>query len=102
MQEPKLPPKFDDLSLEELERDPRGCIERLRASARPAKLAVDGEPELVVQSLEAYQHLLEKLERAEATVGIFRGLESARRGEGVPLDEAFRQIREGAARRRIA
>jgi hypothetical protein len=100
MQDPKLPPKFDELSLEELERDPRGCIERLRTSARPAKLAADGEPELVVQSLEAYQHLLERLKRAEATVGIYRGLDEVRRGETVPLDQAFREIRERAAKRR--
>jgi predicted transcriptional regulator len=62
-------------------------------------LIVEGGEELVILSASAHKRLIQRLNRAEATVGIYRGLESARRGEGVPLDEAFRQIREDAARR---
>ena len=41
----------------------------------------------------AYQALLDRLDRAEAIVGINRGLVSMRRGEGRPADEALDELR---------
>lgn len=57
---------------------------RLRSSNRPIVLTVDGRPELVVQSAEAYQALLEenrrlKLGRLRDEVAV--GADQAERGE---------------------
>jgi predicted transcriptional regulator len=88
------------ISLEDLAREPAIHLERLRESGRPARVVVDGGEAAVIQSADAHKRLIQRLDRAEATVGIYPGLDEARRGEAVPLDEAFRQIREDAARRR--
>jgi predicted transcriptional regulator len=98
--DPVFAPIRAAVSLEDLAREPAGHLERLRESGRPAMLVVDGREEVVIQSADAHKRLIQRLDRAEATVGIRRGLDGARRGEGVPLDEAFRQIREDADRRR--
>jgi hypothetical protein len=42
----------------------------------------------------AYQELLDRLDRAEAIVGINRGLVSMRRGEGKPAREVFDELRK--------
>jgi len=56
-------------------------------------LTVNGKAELVVRDAEAYQDLLDRLDRAEAIVGINRGLVSMRRGEEIPAEEALDQLR---------
>ena len=96
MDEPIFPPMFDQASIEEFDRDRAEFVDCLRKTGRPAKLEVEGGAEIVIQSAEAYRRLLERLETAEESVGIYRGIESGRRGEALPLDEAFRQIRESA------
>ena len=48
-------------------------------------LTVNGEAEVVVQSAEAYQKLLESHDLLERLRGISRGLDQAKRGEGRPL-----------------
>lgn len=100
MKNPILPPSFDHISAEEFDRERSRCVERLRKTGRPAVMTVDADDDLVILSADAYRRLLERLETAEESVGIYRGIESARRGEGIPLDEAFRQIRESARERR--
>lgn len=92
----KLPHEIDEYPLEDFVRDPRSLIERLQTSGRPTKLTIDGEPQLIIQSRDGYEQLLAKLDRAEALVGIYRGREDICLGRTLPLDEAFRQIRERA------
>ena len=48
---------------------------------------------MVVQDVTSYQRLLDLAERAAAIEGIRRGLESAARGEGRPVDEVFAELR---------
>jgi PHD/YefM family antitoxin component YafN of YafNO toxin-antitoxin module len=80
-------------SLTDFQRNAREHIHRLRQSGRPAVLTVNGKAEVVVQDAEAYQELLDRLDRAEAIVGINRGLVSMRRGEGRPADEVDGELR---------
>lgn len=79
--------------LTDFQRNARAYISRLRESRRPAVLTVNGKAELVGQDAEAYQELLDRLDRAEAIVGIDRGLVSMRRGEGRPAEEVLDDIR---------
>lgn len=80
-------------SLTDFQRNAREHIRRLRQSGRPAVLTVNGRAELVVQDAQAYQDLLDRLDRAEAIVGINRGLVSLRREEGRSAGEAMDELR---------
>lgn len=51
------------------------------------------KPEVVVLDSMEYQELLNRLDHAEAIVGIQRGLTSMERGEGVPAEEAVDRLR---------
>lgn len=77
----------------DLQRGAHELMKRLKETRRPEVLTTDAEGEIVVQDADAYQELLDKLDRAEAIVGIQRGLASMRRGEGVPAEEALDQLR---------
>ena len=76
------------------QRNAKTHIERLHKHRRPELLTVHGQPEVVVQDAEAYEELLSVVERAEAILGIQRGLESLRAGRGQSIDEAFAAIRK--------
>ena len=68
-------------------------VERLRRKRKPEVLTINGKAALVVQDAASYQELLNQLERAEATAGIQRGIESMIRGEGRPASEFFAEFR---------
>lgn len=81
-------------TLTEFQRNTKEHIDRLKKTRRPELLTVHGKPEIIIQDAEAYQRLLDVLDRAEAIVGVQRGLESMRAGRGKPLDEAFDSLRD--------
>jgi hypothetical protein len=56
---------------------------------------VNGEAEVVVQSAEAYQKLLDDRELLDSIRGISRGLEQAKRGEGRPMREFLENLAKG-------
>ncbi|HEX2205086.1 MAG TPA: type II toxin-antitoxin system Phd/YefM family antitoxin [Longimicrobium sp.] len=89
-------------SLTDFQRNTREHIERLKETGRPSVLTVNGRAEVVVQSAEAYQALLDALERAEALLDIHEGFESVARGEGRPAAEVFESIRARARERKRA
>ena len=86
--------KLEDIcSLTDFQRHAREHIDRLNETGRPAVLTVNGKAEVVVQNAARYQELVDRLDRAEAIVGISRGLASMRRGEGVPAEKALDALR---------
>ena len=72
-------------SLSDFQRNTKGHIRKLKKTGKPAVLTVNGQAEVVVQSAEAYQKLLDDHELLESIRGISRGLEQAKRGEGRPM-----------------
>jgi PHD/YefM family antitoxin component YafN of YafNO toxin-antitoxin module len=74
-------------SLSDFQRNTRERIAKLKTTGNPAVLTVNGHAEVVVQSAEAYQKLLEDQETLEALRSVSRGLEQAQRGEGRPMRE---------------
>jgi PHD/YefM family antitoxin component YafN of YafNO toxin-antitoxin module len=84
---------YDICSLTEFQRNTRQHIERLKQTRRPEILTVNGRAKLVVQDAEVYQELLDRLDRAEAIVGVQRGLVSMRRGAGDSAEEALESLR---------
>jgi PHD/YefM family antitoxin component YafN of YafNO toxin-antitoxin module len=67
--------------------------DKIARDGRPHVLTEDGRPKLVVQDAEAYQRIVEALDRAEAVQGIRAGLESIKRGEGKPARKVIDEIR---------
>lgn len=81
-------------SLTHFKRNTTEVIEQLKATGEPIVLTVNGKAEIVVQHAASYRRMLEFIDRAEAIIGIKKGLESMARGEGVPAEEAFEQLRK--------
>ena len=69
-------------------------IVRLKRRGRPEVLTINGKAEVVVQDAEAYQKLLEAVDRAETIAGIRRGLESMKQGKGRTLEEFDNYMRK--------
>ncbi len=74
-------------SLSDFQRNTKDYIRKLKKSGRPAILTVNGQAEIIVQSADAYQELLDDRELLDTIRGIGRGLEQAKRGDGKPLRE---------------
>ena len=74
-------------SLSDFQRNAKDHIRKLKRSGKPAVLTVNGEAEVVVQSAEAYQKLLDDRELLDSIRDISRGLEQAKRGEGRSMRE---------------
>ncbi len=72
-------------SLSDFQRNAKVHVQALKASGDPAVLTVNGQAELVVQSAEAYQRLLDDHELLDTIRNISRGLDQAKRGEGKPM-----------------
>jgi PHD/YefM family antitoxin component YafN of YafNO toxin-antitoxin module len=75
--------------LTDFQRHTKAHLKRLKETGRPHVLTVNGRAELVVQDAEAYQKLLEAVDRAEALEGIRRGLEDVKAGRTRPLAEVL-------------
>jgi prevent-host-death family protein len=86
-------------ALSDFQRNSKSFIRRLKKSGDPAVLTVNGHAEVVVQSAEAYQKLVEGHQLLETLRSISRGLEEAKRGEGRSM-RSF--IEELAARHGIS
>ena len=74
-------------SLSEFQRNTRDHISKLKSSGAPVVLTVNGQAEVVVQSAEAYQKLLDDQSLLESLRSVSRGMEQAKRGEGRSLRE---------------
>ena len=74
-------------SLSDFQRNTRDHIRKLKKSGKPAVLTVNGEAEVVVQSAQAYQRLLDDQELLQNIRSIGLGLEQAKRGEGRSMRE---------------
>ena len=72
-------------SLSDFQRNTKDHLRKLKKTGKPAVLTVNGQAEVVVQSAEAYQRLLDDHELLESIRGISRGLEQAKRGKGRPM-----------------
>lgn len=79
-------------SLTEFQRNAKSYLERMRETGKPVILTVNGRAEAVVQDAEAYQQLLERLDRAETVAALRVALAEEERGEAVPAMEALKAL----------
>lgn len=78
--------------LDHFKRHTAAFRERLKKTGEPEVLTVDGKAELVVQSAEAYQKLLDKVEELDTRAAMFEGLAEARAGQAKPMSEVFAEL----------
>ncbi|NEQ97783.1 MAG: type II toxin-antitoxin system Phd/YefM family antitoxin [Cyanothece sp. SIO2G6] len=79
--------------LSEFQRSAKSFLTTLKDTRSPMVLTVNGKAAVVVQDAESYQQLLEPIERLEVMAGIRQSIEEFDQGKGMPLDEAFQQLR---------
>jgi PHD/YefM family antitoxin component YafN of YafNO toxin-antitoxin module len=82
------------LSVTEFNRNTKEHIRWLKKTGKPEVLTINGHAEIVVQSAEGYQKLLDAAELSQTLAGIQRGLEQAKRGEGRPMREFLKELAE--------
>ncbi len=87
----------DVYSLTDFQRNARDHIERLQQTGRAEILTVNGRSEVVVQSAEAYQELLDVVDRAESVLGIHRGLLDLREDRADDLEDVMEVLRSELA-----
>jgi prevent-host-death family protein len=80
--------------LTDFKRNTTELVRQMKETGKPIVLTINGRAELVVQDAVSYQKLLELVDRLEAIAGIRKGLEESKRGEGQPIEDAIRDIRE--------
>jgi PHD/YefM family antitoxin component YafN of YafNO toxin-antitoxin module len=73
----------------DFQRHTKAHLKRLKKTGKPHVLTVNGRAEVVMQDAEAYQKLLEAVDRAEALEGLRRGLEDVKAGRTRPLGDAI-------------
>jgi prevent-host-death family protein len=80
--------------LSDFQRSAKTFLTTLKDTQAPIVLTVNGKAAVVVQDAESYQRLLDRLELLESLAGIRKSLDEFEQGQGIPLDEAFQQLRQ--------
>ena len=80
-------------SLTAFKRNTAEYVKRMKKSGGPLVLTVNGKAEIIVQDAEAYQAIIERLERAEAAAAILKGMDEFERGEGRAARKALEELR---------
>ncbi len=80
--------------LSEFQRGAKAFLAKLKETKTPMVLTVNGKAAAVVQDAESYQQLLDRLELLESIAGIRKSIEEFEQEEGMPLKEAWKQLRE--------
>ena len=80
-------------SLSDFQRNTKDFARRIAAQKNPIVLTVNGKAKLIVQDADAYQELLDKLDRLETIEGIKRGLADVEAGRTRPLAEFDAEMR---------
>ena len=81
-------------SLSNFKQETPKFLEQLRETKAPIVLTLNGVSEIVVQSAEGYQDLLDQLEEFELRETIRIGLQDIREGKGIPALPALAELRK--------
>lgn len=84
----------DIQSLSTFKRRTNDLISQMKATGNPVVLTVNGKAELVVQDAEAYQKLLDTVERLEVIAAINAGLRDVEKGEVESLESFKAEIQD--------
>jgi PHD/YefM family antitoxin component YafN of YafNO toxin-antitoxin module len=79
-------------SLTNFQKNARTFTARLEESKEPILLTVNGRAKIVIQDAQAYQSLLDELEKARFMEAVRLGLREAEEGLGRPAEEIFSEM----------
>ena len=80
-------------SLTNFQKNAKSFMDRLEETKLPVVLTVNGKARLVVPDAEAYQALLDEVERGGFIEAVRQGLSESRDGLGMPVDEVFARMK---------
>jgi prevent-host-death family protein len=79
-------------SLTEFQRNAKEHIDRLKQTGNAQVLTVNGQAEVVIQSAESYQQLVEDAELAQSLRLIRKSLDEARSGKSRPMKAFLHEL----------
>lgn len=79
-------------SLTEFQRNAKEHIDRMKQTGEPEVLTVNGQAEVVVQSTQSYQELLDDAELARSLRVIRQSLEDAKAGRTQPMKQFLKTL----------
>ena len=74
-------------------RNHKAHVTRLKATHAPEVLTVNGKAEIVIQDVQSYQQMIERLQHMETVAAIQEGMASAERGELKPATQVLDEMR---------
>jgi PHD/YefM family antitoxin component YafN of YafNO toxin-antitoxin module len=80
-------------SLTNFQKNTKSFVGRLEETKEPLVLTVNGKAKLVVQDAQAYQALLDEVERSRFMEAVRQGLQEAEARLGKPADEVFAEMK---------
>lgn len=81
-------------SLTNFQKNVKHFTSRLEETKEPLVLTVNGKAKLVVQDAEAYQSMVDELERGRFIDAVRQGLKESQQGLGRPAEEVYAQMKE--------
>ncbi|MFT3881404.1 MAG: type II toxin-antitoxin system Phd/YefM family antitoxin [Gemmatales bacterium] len=82
----------DIRSLSEFKRNTPEMMKRLRTTGQPVVLTINGKAELVVQTTEGYQELLEMIQRQENMQFIEKSRSQVEKGKFKPMRQVVENL----------
>lgn len=80
-------------SLTNFQKNAKSFVGRLEQTQQPMVLTVNGKAKLVIQDADAYQGMLDELERARFVDAVRQGIHEADQGLGRPAEEVFAEMK---------
>jgi PHD/YefM family antitoxin component YafN of YafNO toxin-antitoxin module len=81
-------------SLTNFQKNAKSFVSRLEQTQQPMVLTVNGKAKLVIQDADAYQGMLDELERARFVDAVRQGIHEADHGQGRPAEEVFAEMKD--------
>ena len=80
-------------SLTNFQKNAKHFATRLEETKEPLVLTVNGKAKLVIQDADAYQSMLDELERSRFIEAVRQGLRESEQGLGRPTEEVFAEMK---------
>jgi PHD/YefM family antitoxin component YafN of YafNO toxin-antitoxin module len=80
-------------SLTNFQKNAKNFATRLEETKEPLVLTVNGKAKLVIQDADAYQSMLDELERSRFLEAVRQGLRESEQGLGRPAEEVFDEMK---------
>ena len=80
-------------SLTNFQKNAKSFVAQLADTKEPLVLTVNGKAKLVIQDADAYQSMLDELERSRFIEAVRQGLRESEQGLGRPAEDVFAEMK---------